>query len=73
MSSLTWDGAAEPVSRDHILMRKRGQGNIHLPCSAHHEQDWKPYPVDPYFAVSNEYAYYSEAARLSTTPLARRL
>ena len=27
MSRLTRDGAAEPVSRDHILRRERGQGN----------------------------------------------
>ena len=30
---------AEPVSRDQILRRERGQGNIHFPCSADHEQD----------------------------------
>ena len=30
------------------LRRERGQGNIHFPCSADHEQDWQPYPVDPY-------------------------
>ena len=28
MSRLTRDGTAEPVSRDEILRRKRGQGNI---------------------------------------------
>ena len=49
MCRLTWDGAAaEPVSRDQILRRERGQGNIIFPCSADHEQDWQPYPVDPY-------------------------
>ena len=48
MSRLTRDGTAEPVSRDQILRRERGQGNIHFPCSADHEQDWQPYPVDPY-------------------------
>ena len=26
----------------------RRQGNIHFPCSADHEQDWLPYPIDPY-------------------------
>ena len=40
------DGTAEPVSRDQILRPARGQGNIHFPCSADHEQDWQPYPVD---------------------------
>ena len=48
MSRLTRDGTAEPVSRDHILRRKHGQGNINIPCSADHKQDWQPYPVDPY-------------------------
>ena len=48
MSRLTRDETAEPISRDQILRRERGQGNIYVPCSAHHEQDWQPYPVDPY-------------------------
>ena len=39
MSRLTRDGTAEPVSRDHILGHVRGQGNIHFPYSADHEQD----------------------------------
>ena len=30
------------------LRRERGQGNIHLPCSADREQDWQSYSVDPY-------------------------
>ena len=46
MSKLTRDGTAEPVSRDQILRRERGQRIIHFPCSAaDHEQDWQPYPV----------------------------
>ena len=51
MSRLTRDGTAEPVSRDQILRHARGQGNVHFPCSADHEQDWQPYPVDPYSAI----------------------
>ena len=51
MSRLTRDGTAEPVSRDQILRHVRGQGNIHFPCSPDHEQDWQPYPVDPYSAI----------------------
>ena len=47
MSRLTRDGTAEPISRDQILRHARGQGNINFPCSADHEQDWQPYPVDP--------------------------
>ena len=40
MSRLTRDGTAEPVSRDQILGRERGQGKNHFPCSADHELDW---------------------------------
>ena len=55
MDRLTRDGTIEPVSRGQILRRKRGQGNIHFPCSADHEQDWQPYPVDPYSAISDDH------------------
>ena len=48
MSRLTRDGTAGPVSRDQILRRERGQGNIHFPFLADHGQDWKLEPVDPY-------------------------
>ena len=57
MSRLTRDGTAEPVSRDQILRHARGQGNIHFPCSADHEQDWQPYPVDPYSAICDDHTY----------------
>ena len=55
MSRLARDGTAEPVSRDQIIRHVRGQGNIHFPCSADHEQDWQPYPVDPYSAVCDDH------------------
>ena len=32
------DLTAEAVSRGQVLGRERGQGNIHFPCSAGHEQ-----------------------------------
>ena len=48
MSSLAREGTAEPVSRDQILRRERGQGNIMFSCSAGHEQDWQPNRVDLY-------------------------
>ena len=51
------DGTAEPVSRDQILRHARGQGNIYFPCSADHEQDWQPYPVDPYTAIYDDHTY----------------
>ena len=57
MSRLTRVGTAEPVSRDQILRHARGQGNVHFPCSADHEQDWQPYPVDPYSAICDDHTY----------------
>ena len=41
------DGTAEPVSRNQIFRREQGQGNIIFPCSADHEKNWQPYPVEP--------------------------
>ena len=57
MSRLTRDGTAETVSRDQILRHERRQGNINFPCSANHEQDWQPYPVDPYSCYMCDRAY----------------
>ena len=57
MSRLARDGTVEPVSRDQILRHARGQGNFHFPCSADHEQDWQPYPVDPYSAICHDHTY----------------
>ena len=60
-SGLTRDGTAEPVSRDQILRHARGQGNIYFPCSADHEQDWQPYPVDSYSAICDDHTYLVHA------------
>ena len=60
MSRLTRDETAEPVSIDQILRRERGQENIHFLCSADHEQDWQPYPVDPYSWGRIDAFYLSE-------------
>ena len=35
------------------------KGNINFPCSADHEQDWQPYPVDPYSAICDDYTPYN--------------
>ena len=47
---MTLDGKAELVSRDQLLRRERGEGNIHFPGLANHKQDSQPYLVDPYSA-----------------------
>ena len=57
MSRLTRDGTTEPVPRDQILRHVRGQGNIHFPCSADHEQDGQPYPADSYSAIRDDHTY----------------
>ena len=54
---LTRDGTAEPISRDQILRRERGQGNFQFPCSADRKQDWQPHPVDPYSCYMCEHTY----------------
>ena len=48
MSRLKRDGTAEPVLRDQIISGANGDREILIFCSADHEQDWQPYPVDPY-------------------------
>ena len=35
------------LARPNFHARMRSE-NINFPCSADHEQDWQPYPVDPY-------------------------
>ena len=40
-----------------MLRHLRRQGNIYFPCSADHEQDWQPYPVDPYSAICDDHTY----------------
>ena len=53
---------------------RTGQRNINFPCSADHEQDWQPYPVDPYSAIyvmtipsSNKTMPVKHIEKLSTT------
>ena len=70
MSRLARDGTAEPVSRDQLLRRERGQENIHFPCSADHDQDWQPYPVDPHsFYMCGHIIYIYIIYRTSLTKL----
>ena len=70
MNRLTRDGTAEPVSRDQILRRVRRQGNIHFTCCPDdHEQDWQPYPVDPYSAIymCDDHTYILHRTKFSGT------
>ena len=57
-SRLKRDRTAEPVSQDQFLRRERGQENLHFSCSADHEQDWQPHPVDPYSAICDDHTYH---------------
>ena len=58
MGRLTRDGTAEPVSRDQILRRERRHREIlYFSCSSDHEQDWQPYPIDPYSCYMCDYTY----------------
>ena len=49
MSRLTRDGidCRTRLAKPNSQARTR-TGNINFPCSADHEEDWQPYPVDPY-------------------------
>ena len=49
MSRLARYGAAEAVSRDHILRGERRQENVNFPVQLDHDQGLQSYPVDPYY------------------------
>ena len=51
------------IRYDQTLRRARGRGNINFPCSPDHEQDWQPYPVDPYSAICDDHTYIHTAVR----------
>ena len=59
MSRLTRDGIAEPVSRDQILRRKRGQGKfifpVHLNTSRIGNLTW----LIPPFAICDDHTLYA--------------
>ena len=71
MSRLTRDETAEPVSRDQIYGRERGQGNINFLCSVDHEQSWQPYPVDPYSCYICDHIHYQ--VYIAANPARRQL
>ena len=59
MSWLTRDGTVESVSRETKFSGANGNREMFafFPCSAHHEQEWQPYPVDPYSAICDDHTY----------------
>ena len=36
---------------------RTGTEEYYFPCSVDHEQDWQPYPVDPYSAICDDHTY----------------
>ena len=60
MSRPTWDGTAEPVSRDQILKRERGQGNtvfifpVQLTTSRIGNLTWLIHIFDDYTCINTE-------------------
>ena len=36
---------------------RTGTGEYYFSCSYDHEQDWQPYPVDPYSAICDDHTY----------------
>ena len=51
-----------PNTTIYVLARpnsqaRTGTGEYYFPCSADHEQDWQPYPVDPYSAICDDHTY----------------
>ena len=55
---MDWRGTGRPnPSREAKFLARTGTGKHYFPCSADHEQDWQPYPVDEYSAESAEHTY----------------
>ena len=59
MSRLARDGTAEPnpSCETQFLGAYGDRGIFIFPCSADHEQDWQPCPVDPYSAKCDDHTY----------------
>ena len=59
---------AEPVSRDQILRRERGQENIHFSIQLT-TCIWQPYPVDPYSCYMCDHTYIHIVQVVRVCPL----
>ena len=61
MSGLTRDGRTRLASSNSKA--RTGTRKFHFSCSPDHEQDWQPYPVDPYSAESSDHTQPSQPSR----------
>ena len=69
MTRLARDETAKTVARDQTFRHEQGQGNIHDPCLADHEQDWQSYPVDRYSAISDDQSFICRFSDAFSSPL----
>ena len=53
-NKLKWTGIPGWSPKRELAGFERGQGHVYFLCSADHEQEWQPYPVDPYSAVFDD-------------------
>ena len=56
-------------SRETKFSGTHGDRGITFPCSADHEQDWQPCPVDPYSAICDDHTYIHTYIHTSYTGL----
>ena len=53
----------------HVIKLSGANGdmeNVHFPCWADHEQDWQPYPIDPYSAIREDHTYIHSSEKRDT-------
>ena len=46
-----WTGRPNPYRENKLSEARTGTWSNYFPCSANHEKDWEPCPVDPYSAI----------------------
>ena len=54
-AGLRGTGRPNPSRETNFSGANEDRGKNIFPCSADHEQDWQPYPVDPYSAINNDH------------------
>ena len=72
MRRLTRDRTAEPVARETKISGANGDREkmLFFSDSAGHEQDWQPYPFDPYSATRDGHIYiYIHTANVVILPV----